>query len=78
LVIFSWQAYFVWAADTQGITIADGVFFNADFTFDGTQLFANVGWSDNPTPREFADWDGNISYRRTTMVFVTGNPNGGT
>ena len=51
---------FVWAASTGGITIPDNTFFNLDFDFDGSLLFSNVWWSDNPTPREFADFDGNL------------------
>ena len=52
---------FVWAADAQGINIEDGNFFNLNFnwlTADVTTT--NLTWSDNPTPREFGDFDGNI------------------
>ena len=67
---------FVWAASSAGVTIADGKFFDVDFTFDGSLLFANVAWSDNPTPREFADWDGNIFTPVYHNGFVTGSTNG--
>jgi len=52
------QISFVWAGDTGGISIPDGTFFNLNFNYisDSSALI----WSDNPTPREFADFDGNI------------------
>jgi len=48
---------FVWAANTP-VTILDNTFFELKFATNaaGTSIIA---WSDNPTPREFADWDGN-------------------
>jgi len=52
---------FVWAADAEGINIPDGNFFDFNFnwlTSDG--ISTNLTWGDNPTPREFADYDGNI------------------
>jgi len=52
---------FVWAADAEGINIPDGKFFDLNFnwlTSDG--ISTNLSWGDNPTPREFADYDGNI------------------
>lgn len=64
---------FVWAASSQGITMNDDTFFNLDFTFTGTLDWAWIGWSDNPTPREFADWDGNIINPTYNNGFVTGH-----
>jgi hypothetical protein len=49
---------FVWAGDTGGINIADGTFFNLNF--NNSNGISPIIWSDNPTLREFADWDGNI------------------
>ena len=52
---------FVWAADMNGINIADANFFNINFNWIASDVInTNVAWSDNPTPREFADYDGNI------------------
>jgi hypothetical protein len=52
---------FVWAASLEGINIPDGNFFDLNFNWlaaDG--ISTNLTWSDNPTPREFADYNGNI------------------
>jgi len=52
---------FVWAADAEGINIPNGKFFDLNFnwlTSDG--ISTNLTWGDDPTPREFADYDGNI------------------
>ena len=52
---------FVWAADLNGINIADGNFFDLNFDWIASDVIqTEVNWSDNPTPREFADYDGNI------------------
>jgi len=52
---------FVWAADLNGITIPDNNFFNINFNWIASDVITtNVIWSDVPTPREFADYDGNI------------------
>ena len=52
---------FVWAADLNGINIPDGKFFDIGFNWiAGFGVQSMVTWSDNPTPREFADYDGNI------------------
>ena len=67
---------FVWAASTAGISIPDGNFFNIDFTFTGTTDWAWIGWSDSPTPREFADYMGNIFTPTYNNGFVTGHPVG--
>jgi hypothetical protein len=67
---------FVWAASTEGVTITDGTFFNLDFTFTGTTDWGWIGWSDIPTPREFADYDGNIFVPVYHNGFVTGHPVG--
>ena len=62
---------FVWAADAQGINIPNNIFFNLNFTYiSGTSA---VNWSDNPTPREFADYDGNIF----VPAYVNGSVSGG-
>jgi hypothetical protein len=49
---------FVWAGDTGGIDIQDGTFFNLSFNYLSDS--STVIWSDDPTPREFATWDGEI------------------
>ena len=52
---------FVWAADLNGINIADGNFFDINFDWIASDVIqTHVNWSDNPTPREFADYNGNI------------------
>jgi len=52
---------FVWAAETQGINIPDSNFFDLDFIWNGALGQAsNITWSDNPTIREFGDYNGNI------------------
>jgi len=53
---------FVWAASTGGITINDGDFFTLHLTATDFPPwdYYDICWSDNPTPREFADWNGNI------------------
>ena len=82
---------FVWAADVP-ITIADNTFF--EMKFDAID-FGNstIAWTDDPTPREFSDWDGNIfepTYNNgiidimdginelnNTAIVVSPNPNNG-
>ena len=51
---------FVWSAANEGVTIPGDVFFNLNFMFDGTSEFAWITWSDDPTPREFTTFNGNI------------------
>jgi hypothetical protein len=51
---------FVWAASTTVITIHYGTFFELYFNLSCSWDVSNIFWSDNPTPREFADWEGNI------------------
>jgi hypothetical protein len=51
---------FVWAGDTGGIDIADGTFFNLNFDYISDS--SALTWSDNPTPREFARFDGTIFF----------------
>jgi len=53
------QITVVWAADTQGIDIADNTFFEINFTATTTGT-STVTWNDDPTPREFADFGGNV------------------
>ena len=67
---------FVWAASTAGINITNGNFFTLGFTFNGSMLFANILWSGYPTPREFADWDGNIFVPNYNNGFVIGESPG--
>ena len=62
---------FVWAASAAGITIPDGTFFNVDFTWIGSSSTSPLSWSDNPTPREFADYDGNIFHPNYVNGSVT-------
>ena len=68
---FSGHLTFVWASDAQGINIPDNIFFNLNFTYiSGTSA---VNWSDNPTPREFADYDGNIFVPTYINGSISGN-----
>jgi hypothetical protein len=65
---------FVWAAEMQGINIPDGNFFNLDFTWTGTiGQSSTLVWSDDPTPREFGDYNGVLF----TPVYVNGSVTGG-
>jgi|GEM_PF-1105960 len=64
---------FVWAASAAGVTITAGTFFNIDFTYNGSLEWGNIGWSDNPTPREFADYNGVIFVPTYNNGFVTGH-----
>ncbi|HPT04587.1 MAG TPA: cohesin domain-containing protein, partial [Bacteroidales bacterium] len=65
---------FVWAAEMEGINIPDGNFFNIDFTWTGTTgQTSPLVWSDDPTPREFGDYEGVIF----TPVYVNGSVTGG-
>ncbi len=63
---------FVWAAELQGITILDNKFFDINFTWLGSSSTSPVIWSDNPTPREFSDWDGNLFVPTYINGSVTG------
>jgi len=67
---------FVWAADAAGINISDDTFFNIDFTWTDSSSTSLIIWSDNPTAREFGDWDGNIFEPSYTNGSVTGAPVG--
>jgi hypothetical protein len=67
---------FVWAASTTGITMSDGNFFNIDFIYNGSLNGAPIAWSDDPTQREFADWDGNIFVPAYYNGLVIGDPIG--
>ena len=66
---------FVWAADLQGINIADGTFFNLNFNWLGSTSTSSLTWSDNPTPREFTDYDGNVFVSVYNNGSVTGLAN---
>jgi hypothetical protein len=48
---------FIWVTEAGGINIPDGTFFNVSFNYNSGS--SSVIWSDNPTAREFGDWDGN-------------------
>ena len=61
-----------WTSSTGGISIPSGDFFNLNFTFDGTISYAVIRLSDDPTPREFADVDGNIFMPVYSNGFVVG------
>ncbi len=65
---------FVWAADMNGINIADGTFFNLNFNWLGSTSTSSLTWSDNPTPREFTDYDGNVFVSVYNNGSVTGSP----
>ena len=65
---------FVWAGEAAGINIPNGNFFNMDFTWNGTTgQTSPLVWSDNPTPREFGDYNGVIF----TPTYVNGSVIGG-
>jgi len=65
---------FVWAAETEGVNIPDGNFFNIDFTWNGgANQTSTVVWSDNPTPREFADYNGIIFFPTYVNGSISGN-----
>ena len=64
---------FVWAADAP-ITIADNTFFEMKFDAIGYGN-STIAWTDDPTPREFSDWDGNIiepTYNNGTIDIIDG------
>jgi hypothetical protein len=62
----------IWAASLQGITIADGTFFNLDFTWLGSTDTSPVAWTDSPTQREFSDYNGMVIVPIYTDGGVTG------
>ncbi|MCK9421398.1 MAG: T9SS type A sorting domain-containing protein [Bacteroidales bacterium] len=61
---------FVWAADANGISIANGKLADLHFTSFTTGSTDNsaITWGDTPTIREFADYTGTIF----TPVFING------
>jgi len=67
---------FVWAADTEGITMEENLFFNLHFTWNGLQSTSPVNWTDIPTQREIGDWNGNIFVPTYNNGSVTGAPVG--
>ena len=58
---------FVWAADVNGISIADGLLCNIQFTSNSTDV-SDLSFSGNPTLIEFSDYNGNLF----TPEFVNG------
>ena len=50
---------FVWAADANGLSIANGRLANLHFTSTSTEA-SSIEWGDIPTIREFANYDGTI------------------
>jgi WD40 repeat protein len=50
---------FVWAADASGISLANEKLVDLLFTSNSTETSA-IAWSDEPTIREFADYEGAI------------------
>ena len=48
---------FVWAADTKGISIADGILCNLHFLSNSTEE-SMLSFTENPTAIEFTDYDG--------------------
>jgi len=63
---------FIWAASTQGITITNGSFFTIRFVWNGSSSTSPVNWSDDPTPREFGDYDGILFIPEYNNGSVTG------
>jgi hypothetical protein len=58
---------FVWAADANGISIADGKLAELHFTSASADA-SSVAWGDTPTIREFSDFNGTIF----TPAFMSG------
>jgi hypothetical protein len=50
---------FVWAANTNGIAINDGVLCNLNFTALASEV-SDLTFTSNPTQVEFSDFDGNV------------------
>jgi hypothetical protein len=48
---------FVWAADANGITLSNEKLVDLQFTSNSLET-SSLAWSDEPTTREFADYDG--------------------
>lgn len=63
---------FIWAGETEGINIPDGTFFNLNFQWLGSSSTSPLTWSDDPTTREFGDYNGAIFYPVYTNGSVTG------
>ncbi|MEI7981985.1 MAG: T9SS type A sorting domain-containing protein [Bacteroidota bacterium] len=63
---------FIWAGLYSGVTITDNTFFTLNFTWLGSNSTSPLTWSDNPTQREFGDYDGNIFSPVYTNGSVTG------
>lgn len=53
------QITFVWAADTKGIEITDGLLCNLHFTARKSDV-SEISWSNDPTPSEFGDYQGRL------------------
>jgi len=53
------QLTFVWAADAEGVSVANGKLFDLHFT-SLTSDGSTISWGDVPTTREYADWNGNV------------------
>ena len=71
---------FVWATETNGISISNGILFNLNFTSLSNEE-SEIAWSNMPTLREFSDYDGNVfeltyangSVSVTTVIPTIGN-----
>jgi hypothetical protein len=50
---------FVWAADANGISLSNEKLVDLQFTSNSLET-SSIAWSDEPTMREFADFDGGI------------------
>jgi|GEM_PF-789174 len=53
------QLTFVWAANDKGVNITDGTLCNIRFTTK-TSGESNISFENNPTLKEFSDYDGNL------------------
>jgi hypothetical protein len=58
---------FVWAADANGVSIADGKLTDLHFTSSSSDA-SSVAWGDAPTIREFSDFNGTVF----TPAFMNG------
>jgi hypothetical protein len=69
---FPGKLAFIWAGLNNGISIPDSTFFTINFEWLGSSSTSPLNWTDDPTPREFGDYDGVVFYPSFTNGSVTG------